>query len=103
MPGESAVSLRFERDNPCNTTIVDHDGNVFYTVATEFPGSGKPITRVHDGIGKLVAEWKWGDARSDLLTIRGRPEAPASAWLKKSFIPFREYAFRLVACYQVAD
>ncbi|KAN0134594.1 hypothetical protein V8E53_007740 [Lactarius tabidus] len=90
MPGGSAISLRFERDNPCNTTIVDHDGNVFYTVATEFPDPSKPVTHVHDGIGKLVAEWKWGDARSDLLTIRGRPQAPASSWLKKSFIPFRD-------------
>lgn len=92
MPGGTAISLRFERDNPCNTTIVDHDGNIYYTVATEFPDPDKPVTRVHDGIGKLVAEWQWGDARSDLLTIRGRPQAPASAWLKKSFIPFREYA-----------
>jgi hypothetical protein len=92
MPGGSAVSLRFERDNPCNATIVDHDGNVFYTVATEFPDPSKPVTRVHDGIGKLVAEWRWRDGRSDLLTIRGGPQAPASSWLKKSFIPFREYA-----------
>ncbi len=84
MPGKSAISLRFERDDPCNTTIVDQDGNIVYTVATEFPSStwsfrrssSKRVTRVHDGIGKLVAEWTWGDARSDLLTmaIRGRPE-----------------------------
>jgi hypothetical protein len=90
MPSESAVSLRFERDNPCNTTIIDLHGNIFYTVATEFPDSGKPVTRVLDGVGKLVAEWKWGDARSDVLTIRNRPQIPASAWLKKSFIPFRD-------------
>lgn len=95
VPGESAISLRFERNNPCNTTIVDHDGNVIYTVVTEFPSSGKPVTRVHSGVGKLVAEWIWGDARSDLLTISGRPQAPASAWLKKSIIPFREYVFFL--------
>jgi len=93
MPSESAVSLRFARDNPCNTTIIDHDGNIFYTVATEFPASGKPVTRVHDGVGKLVAEWKWGDARSDVLTVRGGPQTHASAWLKKSFIPFREYVW----------
>ena len=33
----------------------------------------------------------WRDARSDLLTLRDRPQAPASAWLKKSIIPFREF------------
>ena len=87
----SAFSLRFERDNPCNTTIVDRDQNTFYTIATDFANPDKPVTRVHDGIGKLVAEWIWRDARSDLLTIPGRPQTPASAWLKKSIIPFWEY------------
>jgi hypothetical protein len=91
-PG-SALSLRFERDNPCNTTIVDEDRTPFYTVATHFDNPDKPVTRVHDGIGKLVAEWIWRDARSDLLTIPGRPQTAASAWLKKSIIPFREYVF----------
>jgi hypothetical protein len=67
--GESALSLYFERDNPCNTTIVDQDRNTFYTVATDFANPDKPVTRVHDGIGKLVAEWIWRDARSDILTI----------------------------------
>jgi len=86
----AALALRLERDNPCNTTIVDRDGNTFYTVATDFVEPDKPVTRVHDGIGNLVAEWIWRDARSDLLTIRDRPQAPASAWLKKSIIPFRE-------------
>ena len=89
--GESALSFYFERDNPCNTTIVDQDRNTLYTVATDFANPDKPVTRVHDGIGKLVAEWIWRDARSDILAIPGRPQAPASAWLKKSIIPFWEY------------
>jgi hypothetical protein len=93
MSEELFISLRLERDNPCNTTIVDPDGNVFYAVATDFSDPDKPVTRVHDGIGKLVAEWIWRDARSDLLTIRDLPQTPASAWLKKSSIPFREYVF----------
>jgi len=87
---EEALSLRLERDNPCNTTIVDQDGITFYTVATDFANPNKPVTRVHDGIGKLVAEWQWRDARSDLLTIRDLPQAPASTWLKKSILPFRD-------------
>ena len=86
----AALSLRLERDNPCNTTIVGQDQSIFYTVATDFANPNKPVTRVHDGIGKLVAEWLWRDARSDLLTIPGRPQTAASAWLKKSIIPFRE-------------
>ncbi|KAI0255130.1 hypothetical protein BJV78DRAFT_1279723 [Lactifluus subvellereus] len=90
MSGKPAISLRLERDNPCNTSIFDPDGNVFYAVATDFSNPDKPVTHVHDGIGKLVAEWIWRDARSDLLTIRDHPQTPASAWLKKSFIPFRD-------------
>jgi hypothetical protein len=89
----SALSLHFERDNPCNTIIIDQDRNTFYTVATDFANPDKPVTRVHDGIGKLVAEWIWRDARSDILTIPGRPPTPASAWLKKSIIPFWEYVY----------
>jgi len=87
---ESAFLLQLERDNPCNTTIVDQDGNALYIVANDFANPNKPVTRVHDGIGKLVAEWEWRDARSDLLTIRDCPQAPASAWLKKSIMPFRD-------------
>ncbi|KAI0267714.1 hypothetical protein BC834DRAFT_869599 [Gloeopeniophorella convolvens] len=90
MSDESVVTLRLERDNPCNTTIVDQDGNVFYTVATDFTDASKPVTRLQDGIGKQVAEWIWRDARSDLLTIRGHGQTPASAWLKRSIIPFRD-------------
>jgi hypothetical protein len=67
---ESALSLYFERDNPCNTTIVDQDRNTLYTVATDFANPDKPVTRVHDGIGKLVAEWIWRDSRSEILTIQ---------------------------------
>ena len=36
-PAESHLfSLYFERDNPCNTTIVDQDRNTLCTVATDF-------------------------------------------------------------------
>ena len=93
------LSLSFERDNPCNTTIVDQDQNTFYTVATDFTNPDKPVTRVHDGIGKLVAEWIWRDARSDILTIPGRPQMPASAWLKKSIIPFQECVISFYPCF----
>ena len=91
MSAGAALSLRFERDNPCNTMIVDQDGDTSYAVATDFCKPNKPLTRLHDGLGNLVAEWTWRDARSDLLTIRDRPQTPAAAWLKKSIVPFREY------------
>lgn len=60
--------LHSECDNRCN--IVDQDRNTFYTVVTDFANSDKPVTHVHDGIGKLVAEWIWRDSRSEILTIR---------------------------------
>jgi hypothetical protein len=71
-----ALSLRLERDNPCNTTIFDPDGTTFYTVATDFSKPDKPVTRVHDGIRKLAAEWIWRDARPDLL-YNSRPPSGA--------------------------
>ena len=102
LPLSGPLSLSFEHDNPCNTTIVDQHRNIFYTVATDFANPDKPVTRVQDGVGKLVAEWIWRDARSDILTIPGRPQTPASAWLKKSIIPFREYVspFNPCPCHQ---
>jgi len=89
MTGKSAVSLLFERDDPCNTTIIDHGGNIIYTVVTESPIFGRRVTRVHDGARKLVAEWKSRYARSDMLTIRDRRPTPVSDWLKRSYVPFR--------------
>ena len=53
---DSALSLQLERDNPCNTTIVDQGGNTLYAVETDFANLNRPVMRVHDSIGKLVAE-----------------------------------------------
>ncbi|KAI0067176.1 hypothetical protein BV25DRAFT_1876918 [Artomyces pyxidatus] len=83
------ATLVFRRDNPCNTTIVDAQNATVYTVATDFANPDKPVTRVHDAAGVLVAEWVWRDARSDLLTMRGRPQIAVSSWLKRSLVPFK--------------
>ena len=50
---KSVLSLRFERDNPCNTTIVDQDRNTIYSVATDFENPNKPVTRVHDDLNAV--------------------------------------------------
>jgi hypothetical protein len=54
------------------------DKNTFSTVATDFANPDKPVTHVHDGIGKLVAEWIWRDSSSEVFTIPGRAQTPAS-------------------------
>ncbi|TFY60652.1 hypothetical protein EVG20_g7342 [Dentipellis fragilis] len=87
------TTLVFSPDNPCNTTILE-DGDIAYTVTTD--ASGKmPVTRVCDGEGRCVADWVWRELRSDLLMLHGIgwPQGPASAWLKKSLIPFNECVF----------
>ncbi|KAI0043249.1 hypothetical protein FA95DRAFT_1467713, partial [Auriscalpium vulgare] len=80
--------LTFQQDNPCNTTILADDGAVLYTVATSFADVNKPVTYVHTPHGERVAEWEWRDVRADILTLGLRPRVSASAWLKKSLIPY---------------
>ncbi|KAA1467561.1 hypothetical protein DENSPDRAFT_745194, partial [Dentipellis sp. KUC8613] len=84
------TTLVFSPDNMCNTTVFE-GGDIAYTVTTD--ASGKmPVTRVCDGEGRCVADWVWREPRSDLLTLHGIgwPQGPASAWLKKSLIPFND-------------
>ncbi|KAI0043251.1 hypothetical protein FA95DRAFT_1575239 [Auriscalpium vulgare] len=85
----AVLALTFKQDNPCNTTILADDAAVLYTVATSFADADKPVTYVHTPYGERVAEWEWRDARSDILTLGMRPQVSASAWLKKSIIPYK--------------
>ncbi|KAI0321765.1 hypothetical protein OF83DRAFT_188345 [Amylostereum chailletii] len=85
------VTLTFTQDNPCNTIIIDENGTALYEVVTDLANMNKPVTGVRDGHGKPIAEWVWRDGlRSDLLTFKGRPQISASAWLKKSLVPFNK-------------
>ena len=58
-----------------------------YKVHTEHE-LGMAITYVADSQGGAVASWQWRDARSDLLTLAGGPQKPASSWLNESKVPF---------------
>ncbi|KAH6900900.1 hypothetical protein BKA70DRAFT_1115184 [Coprinopsis sp. MPI-PUGE-AT-0042] len=75
-------------DNPCNCTLVDRETDeIWYTVATEHEGKTS-TTKVMDGNDQVIASWKWRDSSSDILTLGTTEPMPASAWLRKSFIPF---------------
>lgn len=79
--------LVLERDNPCNTTIIDSkSGDLVYTVTTVHGNDA--ITYLKDAEGANVAHWKWRDVRSDLLTLGNVKPIAASDWLQKSTIPF---------------
>ncbi|THH21294.1 hypothetical protein EW146_g231 [Bondarzewia mesenterica] len=93
MSDPSIFTFSLQPDNPCNTTLVDEDGAQVYAVQTDFSDEKKPKTRVCDALGYCIAEWIWRDTRSDLLTLRDRPQIPASAWLHKSLVPIKDVYF----------
>jgi hypothetical protein len=83
-------SLILEPDNPCNSIITDGDsGKVCYTVKTEH-SSQKTVTVVKNAAGETIASSEWRDVQSDIITLRNNSPVPASAWLKKSMMPFKE-------------
>jgi len=87
--------LYLHPDNPCNTTIVDETDEKIYVVTTDFTDMDKPTTRVKRANGEQVAEWVWRSGfRSDLLTFGNATPASASSWMKKSKIPFVEWAWK---------
>ncbi|KAH6917842.1 hypothetical protein BKA70DRAFT_1135773 [Coprinopsis sp. MPI-PUGE-AT-0042] len=75
-------------DNPCNCTLVDQETDeIWYTVTTEHQGK-TTTTKVMDGNDQVIASWKWRDHSSDILTLGNTEPVSASAWLRKSLIPF---------------
>lgn len=82
------LTLVFQPDNPCNTTIIDEEtGKVMYQVATEHGKS--TITRVKNAVGDSIASWEWRDVRSDIITLGNGTPTSVSTWLKKSLVPFK--------------
>jgi hypothetical protein len=85
------VTLVFTPDDPRNTTITDGEtGKILYTVATEYANK-RAVTRIWNAGGVILASSEWRDVRSDVITLgaTGTP-FPSSAWLKKSWVPFKE-------------
>ncbi|KAH9481507.1 hypothetical protein JR316_0006034 [Psilocybe cubensis] len=79
--------LMLERDNPCNTTIVNNEtGELMYTVTTVHEKDS--FTYLKDAKGGHIAHWKWRDIRSDVLTMGDAKPIPAGDWLQKSMVPF---------------
>lgn len=87
---ETTLTLEFEPDNPCNTTITDSEsGEVVYTVITQHTDK-KTVTRIRNAAGEVIASSEWRDVRSDILTLGQAVPVSSSAWLRKSMVPFKE-------------
>jgi hypothetical protein len=86
----TTLVLVLEPDNPCNTVITDQETeDELYTVRTEHDGA-QSVTKITDADDAQLAQWVWKDVRSDKVTLgQGQPMS-ASAWLRKSIIPFKE-------------
>jgi hypothetical protein len=77
-------------DNPCRCTLSDQETDeVWYTATTEHEGK-VTTTKVLDGNDEVIASWKWRDSSSDILTLGNTEPMHASAWLRKSVIPFNK-------------
>ncbi|KAJ2919012.1 hypothetical protein MD484_g1424, partial [Candolleomyces efflorescens] len=85
--------LVLEPDNPCNTVITDQEtGDELYTVRTEHDGA-QSVTKITNADDAQLAQWVWKDVRSDKVTLgQGQPMS-ASAWLRKSIIPFKDTVY----------
>ena len=82
--------FRLTPDNPCRTTLLEQDTDeVWYTVTTDHVGK-ETTTKVMDANDQVVASWKWRDYSSDMLTLGSTEPMPASAWLRKSIMPFNK-------------
>ncbi|KAK0485180.1 hypothetical protein IW261DRAFT_1461115 [Armillaria novae-zelandiae] len=89
MSQNASLILTLQRDNPCNTTITDHDdGKTLYQVCTEYEPS--VTTFVKNGAGDIIASWEWREIRSDIISLFGASPTPVSSWLKKSIVPFKD-------------
>ncbi|KAJ2925096.1 hypothetical protein H1R20_g12008, partial [Candolleomyces eurysporus] len=89
----TTLVLVFEPDNPCNTIISDQQtGDKLYTVRTEHNGS-ESVTKIFNDDNVQLAQWVWKDIRSDRVTLgQGQPMS-ASAWLRKSIMPFKHTVY----------
>ncbi|KAG6873136.1 hypothetical protein C0995_002510 [Termitomyces sp. Mi166 len=83
--------LTFERDNPCNTTILESEtGKILYRVVTEH--GENTVTRVDKANGETIASWVWRDVLPDIITIGHGKPISVSSWLKKSLVPLKKWA-----------
>ncbi|KAJ2925106.1 hypothetical protein H1R20_g12010, partial [Candolleomyces eurysporus] len=89
----TTLVLVFEPDNPCNTIITDQQtGKELYTVGTEHNGP-ESVTKIFNDDNAQLAQWVWKDLRSDKVTLgQGQPMS-ASAWLRKSILPFKDTVY----------
>ncbi|OCH89208.1 hypothetical protein OBBRIDRAFT_794480 [Obba rivulosa] len=82
----SPVVLFLHPDNPCNTSLLDTDGNLLYTVNTEHGQHSSTYIRNDDE--EVIAWSQWRDVLPDKVSIGARPPISVDDWLRKSIVPF---------------
>ncbi|OCH85926.1 hypothetical protein OBBRIDRAFT_784114 [Obba rivulosa] len=82
----SPVVLILHPNNPCNTSLLDADGKVLYTVNTEHGQHSK--TYIRNGDEEVLAWSQWRDVLPDKVSIGTRPPTSVNDWLRKSIVPF---------------
>ena len=87
------VILTFTQNDPRNTEITLAEGQVLYTVSTEHDKkTDATTTHVYNAERVELATLLWGIGIPDLVTVLGQPQVSMAEWMKKSILPFQEYA-----------
>ena len=86
---DEILVLTLTPDNPCNTTLVSHTGQILYIVSTEHTKK-TTTTTVRNANQEVIASLEWRDVRPDRVTFGDKKDVSLADWMKKSIIPFKE-------------
>jgi len=82
--------LELTHDSPSYAQLIpEGSGEVLYSVSTEYPHGGQPLTRVVKGKdGKFVASLRWRPALPDLVVFGDETSKPMkiSNWMKSGVL-----------------
>ncbi|KAI0091341.1 hypothetical protein BDY19DRAFT_935240 [Irpex rosettiformis] len=88
---DQVVTFTLSPDNPCNTTISRSPGEVVYSIVTENTNKAT-FTTVRDAGDEIIGSLEWRDLLPDRVAIGSSKAVSLWDWLKKSRIPFKDYA-----------
>ena len=81
-----ALILTLSPDNPSNTTLLDPDNNVVYTVHTTH--DNETVTHVKNADDEELASLEWHDVRFDKVTVGNKAPVSLRDWLHTRLVPF---------------
>ena len=84
------LTLTLTPDNPTNTNITNADGDVLYTVVTDYTKKST-WTQVRDTNNEVIGSLEWRGVLADRVRIGNDKPMSLWDWMKKSYVPFKKY------------